>query len=68
MQVLVLRGQRLQAVAEAPRLLLGPPQLITVDLALVGGGAETHIQLFLTGINGNSLTERSQWKVAEVKF
>lgn len=40
MQVLVLRRQRLHAVLEAARLLLGPPQLVTVDLVL---GKHSHI-------------------------
>lgn len=34
MQVLVLRRQRLHAVPEAACLLLGPSQLVTVDLVL----------------------------------
>lgn len=34
MQVLVLRRQRLHAVLEAACLLLGPSQLVTVDLVL----------------------------------
>lgn len=33
-QVLVLRRQRLHAVLEASGLLLGPPQLVAVDLVL----------------------------------
>lgn len=34
MQVLVLRRQRLHALLKASRLLLGPSQLVTVDLVL----------------------------------